>query len=56
MIKIISVSNAHEFDGAEVNQYCLDCIITALSCSRYCHTIKYLEDGVETIAFIGEPK
>jgi len=41
MYKIISISNAHEFDGVELTQRNFMDLCDVLQFSKYVHTIKY---------------
>ncbi len=52
MITIISISNAHEYDGRDVTEYQFKVIVEALEYSRYLHTIKYTRDGNEFTMFV----
>lgn len=57
MIKIISITNAHEFDGVQMEyEYLLD-LIYLLAYSNFAHTIKYIdENSKENMTCIGETK
>lgn len=45
MIKIISISNAHAWDGVEVTQNVFISLCDVLQFSRFIHTIKYVMNG-----------
>jgi len=49
MYKIISISNAHEFDGVELTQRNFLDLCDILQFSRFIHTVKYeINGGLQT--------
>lgn len=50
MIRIIEISNAHQWDGVEVAEKIFEAIILSLTCSKFLHSIEYIDtDGQLTL-------
>ncbi len=52
MITIISITNAHEYEGITITAKQFETLIEALLLSRYTHTVKYTRDGNEFTMFV----
>ena len=52
MIDILSVTNAHLFDGIRVTEQTFATITEALRHTQYSHTIEYIKDGQRLTAIV----
>ena len=55
MIKIISISNCHIFDGVEMYLNEFNNLLSLLKYSKFVHTVEYEQDGIEFEKKIGFP-
>ena len=49
MIKIVQITNAHQWDGIEMTHEQLEALIELLKLSNFSHSITYISNGVECV-------
>lgn len=52
MVKIISITNAHQWDNAILSDYVFVKLVEALEYSNFIHTVEWQKDGETFITYI----